>query len=305
MSLIHVHAYFLADLRDALLERLRQGGFRVGRNPSAQDVCIAHFNIQKRWITPRARAVEIARELRNRVLSSSLHAAIGRIRRLALAGNDLNPFQSDKIQFATAKDKLLYDWGIHHLHLGPLIRGQFFAGRTRELLYVLVEKERVGLIDVLHHGSFSDHRLIEIVHRNWPEAIRRYVAPRTTTPTTFSNETRALLRKKGLQTLVAAADGTVYAAPGGGYTSNGTSADALMRADMLMAETRHRQESCVREAEQIRQAILSANGIALSELQLKLVATNEGPIIMETQSEIQVNLVAPPARRIADPTGLL
>ncbi len=54
MTAIAVQADFLRDLREELLNRLPRGGFRLGPKRSVQDVCIAHFNVQKRWIQPKA-----------------------------------------------------------------------------------------------------------------------------------------------------------------------------------------------------------------------------------------------------------
>jgi len=162
-------------------------------------VCIAYFNLQKRYIRQKARQV-----LRSPKILSAEHpgwvsSALDRIAATSASGGDLNPYQSDTLRRPAFPDRLLNDWGIHHLHLGEPNGSGYFVTRRPELLYVLVGSDHLHFIDVQDHGaSFADKELLEIVHQNWPEAIASYRA-HGATRVSLTDDQRRRLRKKNAQ----------------------------------------------------------------------------------------------------------
>ena len=69
-------------------------------------------------------------------------------------------------------DKLLYDWGIFHFHLGK-DTGKDYVGRTKELLYVFVYEKTAYFLDVLDH-EFYNSQLLEVINENWPQLLKKY-----------------------------------------------------------------------------------------------------------------------------------
>ena len=70
-----------------------------------------------------------------------------------------------RFEFAVFVDKMLFNWGIHHLHMGE-------AERTDDLLFAVIEDDDAYFIDVRTHGNFADVDLLEVVDRNWPDLFR-------------------------------------------------------------------------------------------------------------------------------------
>jgi len=68
-------------------------------------------------------------------------------------------------------DHLLAEWNIYHLHLGlEREENSFFAKRTRNLIYVLINRGSAFFIKCLPH-EFEKLELIEIIENNWPHLL--------------------------------------------------------------------------------------------------------------------------------------
>jgi hypothetical protein len=183
---------------------------------------------------------------------------------------------------------MLNDWGIHHLHLGPIGAGPGSrAGRTGPLLFVFVREDRLYFLDVLLHGKgqrpWTRRDLVEVIHSNWPDAIRRYRI-NAVGATQLSDEQVANLRSKNATMVVEMRDSTVYVPLGGGYMSSGISAQALTNADWFCATIDEFQEWALQNAEAIRDAICQQRGISLTDLRIGLDFNEKGFAMIETQS---------------------
>lgn len=146
-------------------------------------------------------------------------------------GDDLTPYQSDKILKANYKDIMLFDWGIHHFHLGSK-NGKAFVDRTNHLVYAIVTGADFYCITIGPHGKWAEKDLMEIVYRNWPKLIERYKVPRVVSLT--ENVTDELIkhcRDNHIQTFIDLGEGNVFAPPGGGYSSSRHSAQAVRMAN--------------------------------------------------------------------------
>jgi hypothetical protein len=173
-----------------------------------------------------------------------IRRALRDFERRSLAGEDLNPFQGKGLtkhhdtsgsKRQNRTDLLWADWNIHHFHLGPLATGsgQYYAGRTSQLLFAVVFDNAIACIDVGDHGSMEDRSLIEAFVRSWPEAAERYrlkgLLPGTSQ---FSATDIRQLRAGGITSPVVV-DGAVYM-PGGVTTASTPTnvASASIRIDM-------------------------------------------------------------------------
>ena len=124
-------------------------------------------------------------------------------------------------------DRLLADWGLHHLHLGttPHPKRPEFVSRTRHVLFVAFKPDDAYLVDIAEHESdganWSALKLLEIVVRNWPDAgilVASTFAERLTNGN-WSDEDRRALRRAGVSTGSVEIDGNVWSA--GGQTVTG------------------------------------------------------------------------------------
>ncbi len=185
------------------------------------------FNLGKRRIRSCRRQVFIAKEF---TCPEGHREVLERIKETVQTGNTLTPYQSKAVlEKPSAKDGLLFDWDIHHLHLGKMINADGFVARTKDLLFVRATDTSIYFLSVGSHGDWGDVELLEIIHRNWPETIVHrkmkgiVIGPDGVAPT--SDEIVEL--RKGAYMMTALSDGTAYSPPGGGIASSGDSVAAV------------------------------------------------------------------------------
>lgn len=240
---------FFDDLRKhAATELQTVARSNVDPGWSARDVVYAWANYRHHRIEARPRQVHWSRELRATNLDPKLLAGIQRIESTAVAGGDLNPFQTtllvnfnraDKREGIAHKDGMLLDWGITHMHLGPPKNRQLFVKRTRQLLFVMVRQDDLYLLTVEDHNSFPRDSVLEIVHKNWPQLLDAHRAPPSVVgfedafSAGLTDQERTEMRESMMMP-VQMSDGTMYFAPGGGVTTRGSSAMAIDRANALL-----------------------------------------------------------------------
>jgi hypothetical protein len=123
-------------------------------------------------------------------------------------------------------DSLLNDWDIHHFHLGTVSDQSGFIQRTGPLLFARVTDTHFYLIDVPHHGDWTQQRLVEIMHNNWPDSLSDHCIPGALgLEYRPSDDDIRDLRRAGVDIAIQVSDGTVYHSMGGGYTTSGLSVD--------------------------------------------------------------------------------
>jgi hypothetical protein len=183
-------------------------------------------------------------------LSPNERAAIDAIEEKICAGVDLYSHQSTSLLDPLAKDGLLADWDIQHLHLGladgrPTVAP--FVNRSQKVLLARFTRADAYLIDCPPHGPdveppWWDTDLLETLHRNWPESIAHlrlsvdsapdptFAPPRLTWA---QHRQMRPLRGFTITTALAVTDGTVYLL-GSGLLGNGYSLQAGRCADLIM-----------------------------------------------------------------------
>lgn len=144
-------------------------------------------------------------------------------------GNDVNIFQSTLIDKYNYRDMMLLDWNIHHFHLGTEMKGKFIK-RDGPLLYAMITNGDVYAINIMPHKMWTDDCMIETLHRNWPNLIKKYRS-NNITPDQISEEQRNNLRKKHCNATVSVLDGTTYFPIGGGYVASGESISSIVEID--------------------------------------------------------------------------
>ncbi|MBE9061625.1 hypothetical protein [cf. Phormidesmis sp. LEGE 11477] len=207
---------FRKDWAEILCEQLKRKGHFI--NPEIEDLdklCLKYFNLLKRSIVSKPRVLVTSKEFRFSKHSSGTK----NIFKKAKSGGDLNPYLSKQIKNLDYNDSLLNDWGIHHFHLGKLKRGFGFADRTGSLLFARVTQDYFYVLNVFDHGSWTKIKLIEIIHKNWPESIDDFkLQGLRATQLSSSEEQISSFRKNGIGYFTQLSDGTIYAPIGGGYS---------------------------------------------------------------------------------------
>jgi hypothetical protein len=220
-------------------------GCRLDPGLDASTVCLAFGNYRLRRITIVPRRVHRSDTLLQRSdLSVEEREAIDAIERKAGAGLDLYPHQSTTLLDPLAKDGLLADWRIQHLHLGlpsgkPTVPP--FVNRSKKVLLVRITETDAYFIDCVPHGKGADPPwwntdLPETLHRNWPASIAPFKVDGYEPKLTWEDH-RKLRPPKGFTftTAVTTADGTSYLLSDG-LLSNGYSVEARRFADRVQTK---------------------------------------------------------------------
>lgn len=242
---MEIEADFVNDVRIKLAADLVQLGYSVpvpagDAYAAAHRVCVDHYNAHARRVPTRSRVVHRSTELRARELelTPEIRAGVAAAESELTAGADLTPRLSSKLLKRGFNDKMLNDWGIHHLHLGLSMKpDDRFVTRTGDVLFVLFRDDDAYLIDVRKHGAWCDDDLVEIVHTNWPETIRQFRLDGVS-GFEMTTEQRANLRSKNANAGVTTQDGTFYAGIGGGLVGSAANLRAVRWGDWQLMTAR-------------------------------------------------------------------
>lgn len=220
---------FYADWVEIVTERLKQMGYSVDPNADHHSITMLYFNAIRRRISPRARIVIRSKEFS---CPADLQGGLTDFERKITHGEDINPHLSRGLKKVTYNDDLLNDWGIYHFHLGQKHDADGFIERTGPVLFAHVGETEFHEINVYQHGNWSNLDVVEIVHANWPSVIDRFrlkgIQSLAIVPDTGIVKT---LRDVHINAILQLKDGTIYAPPGGGYMTDGTSMEVVMAAD--------------------------------------------------------------------------
>lgn len=249
---------FFADWHAIMRQWLSALGVDLSDAVTNEKAGIRYFEVRWRLLQPRfRRTVRRARSLR---CPAALQTGLDEVARKLECGEELLPHMSrGPVETRYAQDATLYDWGLHHFHLGlgPHPADPRFAERTRDVLFAHVTSGTAYLIDVKEHGRgvpppWTDAQLIEILNREFPNLMIPAGVPmdRDLTP-----QERRTARSSGLISLTKTSDARVHFPLGGGVSTAGTSNRALERYDR-MADTVVGWERAVwRELERMRSSL--------------------------------------------------
>ena len=245
MQNIHsVISDFLSDWMEILKSELINFGYSIKPNDDYKNICMKYFNIRKRLIEPKPRKVLTSNEFN---CSNDYLNGLSILKRKIENGESLIPYLSTLIKNPNYNDMLLNDWGVYHLHLGEAIDSRGFIERTAPLLYVRFDKEFAYFINVFDHNSWTNKDIIEIIHNNWPKSIEIYRIKGVLGNTNEPNEEELKqLRNSGIVSMIRIIDknedAIIYAPPGGGYATSGTSIDVVMAMDRYTSGIKKIQE---------------------------------------------------------------
>lgn len=292
----NIQVNLMKDLKGLLLGQLQNGGFRFNRTLPVDAIAKQYFNIRISEIYLRPRKIHFSKQFSARQLTEKQKTAIDKIIDRSRMGKNLAPYVSKDFLDPENKDPLLFDWKIHHLHLGtnPDISDPRFIERTGDLLYVRVDPDDMYLIDVLDHDKidgFANKSLIEIIHQNWPQILARWKCSTLQQHAeNFTNQQIHVVREKCAMIFITVSDGTVYMPSGGGYAANGTSMQVVQCTNKTLAHINFYQRKILDSAQVIRDKIIEIKGSCPTYLKIRLQNWDEHSVqVLETKTNIAFN----------------
>ena len=290
---------FEADLREIFLLQFEELGISYDPGLDFGNLIVAYLGMVNRRIPVTPREVRF---------SDEIHASLGRLaptesdtsqegikkkeawravfylRHRLVEGKNVNGFLSKRIAYATgpkSKDGLLWDFGMHHLHLSMEVTESGFVERSDYLLFVIVTDETAYFVDVRPHRDpkglvWVRQNLLKIMQSNWPELIEPNVLKGILPGTPVSDEERKALRKSNMVCGMEM-DGAVAVPLGGGTTMDGSSLMCRVQAIRLMREVRRHQDLFESHASEIASSLKERgiDGSGTPELRMVLLDSLE------------------------------
>lgn len=227
-----LHIDLQEDLRTRVYGDLRRAGYS---DIDKEHAVYQYYNLRKRQIEAKPRKVVYSKEFSCPV---EYQAALKEFEERIIKGQNLMPFQSEKIKEAAYSDMLLNDWGIQHFHLSRRFRDDGFVARSQYQIFAYVTDEAVYMIQVYPHNAedlYSRRELVRILRDNWPELMEKFhLNGVTELVEKMDDHQYGQIRDAHISTLVELGKNEVYGLIGGGYMSNGFSAEALRNSNFWM-----------------------------------------------------------------------
>ena len=260
---------FLSDIKSDWDSILRDELVRKGYDPSSvtnqTDLACSYSSIKARRIQSKPRTVILSSTFS---IPQDLRTGFEQLKSKIENGDDINPYLSKSVFKLQKDDLMFYDWGIHHFHLGEYIEPDGFIKRTGLLAFGIVRPDSIYFISIEAHGAWSDKSLIEIVDRDWPELISSHRFNGGIEPN-LTDEELGILRKAHVNTGIQLSNGHSYIILGGGYTSAGTSMEAMRNVTMV----NHRFIDLYKDLE--KATVKVSDGIPVEEFEVRIKRIND------------------------------
>ena len=241
MAEINIHIY--DDLVKIFRKEIEEVGYPTANITDPYKLIIMYFTMRKRLVEKRPRKVILPHGF---TCPSALQNGLDALMKKFENGEDVNPHLSRTTKELDFPDLMLFDWNIHHFHLGTTIEADGYMSRTGDILYAIVSKDEVHFIKIQPHNHWSDLDLIETIHQNWPELISMFKIDGT--PEVAFNSTEiAQLRKAHVNVMITTQDGTGYLGMGMGFMTDGSSSDAALQAVRKAHEAKDIEKRLIKE----------------------------------------------------------
>lgn len=220
------------DFSSILYRCLLDSGYK---DADKEHAVYQYYNLRKRIIARKPRKVIFSKEF---ICPVEYQVALEEFEAKAARGENLMPFQSEKINNVNYNDMLLNDWGIQHFHLTRRFRPDGFAQRSQFQIFAYITDTAIYMIQIYPHSAedlYSKRELVRIIRDNWPYLIERFrLNGIVGISEKLDDHKYGEMRNAHICTLLELAESEVYCMIGGGYASNGFSVEALRTGDFVM-----------------------------------------------------------------------
>lgn len=282
---------FVKDLSEIMLQAYKEKGINPP-NGDAHTLLSRFFNLKDKIIEPKIRNVKVSKELSGGVLDDYYKQCLHHIKNRFKNGKDVSIFLSKKSIKPSQKDLLLYDWGIHHLHLSMPEKKKQFVERSDYLLFLMIDDNNVYFIDVTKHRlpdgtEFSQQELLRIVKNNWPYLLEPYkLKGAFSLEREMSDKDYSELRKSGSASLIEI-DEEVYGLIGGGITTARTNINHTTKTDHIFRTLRD-MEGTLKENHKNMSDFLFQNGFKQINPSFRLIVEDETFYVINENTKVIV-----------------
>lgn len=285
---------FTSDLIRIIREQFDKNGIRYEKSMQARKLAASYLQMLNRRISSRPRRVHFSEQLSESLgrlkreadtnqqkKAAEAWSAVFRIRHMMVRGENVNAFLTKRIDSATgsrSRDGMLWDFGMHHLHLGIRQGRSRFVERSPYLLFAILTEDDAYFVDVRPHPTRNSlgwvrQDLLRIVQAHWPEMIEPRIL-RGTKGAVLTDQERATLRRRNVN-VATDLDGHSVGPLGGGVAADGSSILCTVLADQLMDEITRHQEFFDTQPPELRLALQKQGMATAGEMECDLVLLEE------------------------------
>lgn len=289
---------FKEDLRLIILQELNGVGYSP-KNKELRNALRILLNIRDKTISMSKRKVYISKELQSKELEEPYAESLKVIQKKFEKGQNINPYLSKCIMAVEKSDALLYDWGIHHLHLNLKFDENDFIERSDYLLFFMLKDSEVFFIDVTPHKmknntTFVQHHLVHLLWDNWDYLLTPYRLEGVLgTAEGWKDEQYKKLRKSNSNGLIEYR-GNVFSGAGGGLLCNEDRFTHTMAIDYIVGSLTQEEDRLKNQMKIINKErtylnlIPIQNNFALiyDKEMLYVIEKNSGNLISEVDGEL-------------------
>jgi hypothetical protein len=264
-------ADFIADWENHLKHIMESQWSMDLSSVPQNEIPFIYGNAIARRIEPRKRQVVLSSEFS---CPSDLQIGWNVLKKKIEDGEDISAHLSLRIQNAEDTDRMLFEWGIYHLHLGVGLhpKNPDFQERTGPVLFGIPSLETFYVIGVYGHKSWSELAVMERVHKNWPEITQKHKLNGAISLAHIpSDEERKKLRASNINVFTQLSDGTVLGPMQGGFSSSGIGTKAVIQADRERSKIEALQAQIMTQQDDIRQELMKEGFVGTGEVKAKLI----------------------------------
>lgn len=270
------------DWRNLIINDLISAGYQFDTSQNVEDITYQLYSTQRREITVSPRKIYKSNAFR---CPTSLKKSLSIFESDLENGRNVNCYLSRNMKNLDYNDFLLNDWGIHHFHLSTEIDQDGFKKRSGLLLFAKVTHSAIYFINMLSHGNWTKKNIVNILNENWPDLINKNKLKGITSMTNKIDESiHEKLRKAGITTITELEDGTHIMEMGGGYASDGSSADARIKANNILSLLKKIENNVKEDINYFIQIALNDGVELIGPLQFKL-EIEEGKIFVSEENK--------------------
>ncbi|MDF1511453.1 hypothetical protein PZE06_25475 [Robertmurraya sp. DFI.2.37] len=282
---------FYKDLSEILMVKFKE----IGIEPPKGDLCTilkGYINLSDKLINNKKRNVKVSNELKEQDFGEHYNLCLQQIRNKFKNGIDVNGYLSKGAFKPSQRDLLLYDWGIHHLHINNKFDNGGFVERSDYLLFFIIDENNVYFIDVTRHKlenrtEFSQQELLRIVKRNWPYLIEPYrLKGFSSLEKKLTDKEHSEIRNSGAMAVVEI-EGDIYGMIGGGITTARTNVQHTTKIDMVVSFLRDITKTMQENRKNFIDSPYSNKMIHLTE-SYKLILENECFYIINEKTGLKI-----------------
>lgn len=165
-------------LRADLLAKLNSESSGELAKKSTRSLVSIYENWQRRSVESVPRATRLAEGLTAGPEYVANKTEVDELLRKIENGEDVNPQLSKDVATAYVPsgggrrkdlDRLLAEWGVHHLHLSSRLDSSGFTERGDLLLFIAFRPSEALVIGVFKHREWTNEKVVEVIVDNWPD----------------------------------------------------------------------------------------------------------------------------------------